>query len=73
MLIESKALVLACSAIGAGLAEQGIAVRTGLHCAPAAHRTAGTLKTGTVRVSVSDFNTTGEISAFLDAMGRLLV
>ena len=60
-------------AIGAGLAEQGIAVRTGLHCAPAAHRTAGTLKTGTVRVSVSDFNTAGEISAFLDAMGRLLV
>ena len=60
-------------AIGAGLAEQGIAVRTGLHCAPIAHRTAGTLKTGTVRVSVSDFNTAGEISAFLDAMGRLLV
>ncbi len=33
------------------LAEQGIAVRAGLHCAPLAHESAGTLKTGTVRVS----------------------
>lgn len=33
------------------LARQGIAVRAGLHCAPLAHRTAGTLDTGTVRVS----------------------
>ncbi len=33
------------------LAEQGIAVRAGLHCAPLAHQSAGTLQTGTVRVS----------------------
>ena len=33
------------------LARQGIAVRAGLHCSPLAHRTAGTLDTGTVRVS----------------------
>lgn len=33
------------------LARQGVAVRAGLHCAPLAHRTAGTLDTGTVRVS----------------------
>lgn len=33
------------------LAEQGIAVRAGLHCAPLAHESAGTLDTGTVRVS----------------------
>ena len=30
---------------------QGIAVRAGLHCAPLAHESAGTLETGTVRVS----------------------
>lgn len=30
---------------------EGIALRAGLHCAPLAHRSAGTLKTGTVRVS----------------------
>lgn len=33
------------------LAQQGIAVRAGLHCAPLAHESAGTLQTGTVRVS----------------------
>ena len=33
------------------LAEQAIAVRAGLHCAPLAHESAGTLETGTVRVS----------------------
>ncbi len=33
------------------LAKQGIAVRAGLHCAPLAHDSAGTLQTGTVRVS----------------------
>jgi selenocysteine lyase/cysteine desulfurase len=33
------------------LAKKGIAVRAGLHCAPTAHQSAGTLQTGTVRVS----------------------
>ena len=45
-----------CEAIGAGLSRRGIAVRAGLHCAPIAHRTAGTLESGTVRVSFSAFN-----------------
>jgi selenocysteine lyase/cysteine desulfurase len=38
------------------LAERGIAVRGGLHCAPCAHKTADTYPSGTVRVSVSAFN-----------------
>lgn len=33
------------------LSKQSIAVRAGLHCAPLAHQSAGTLDTGTVRVS----------------------
>lgn len=33
------------------LARKGIALRAGLHCAPLAHESAGTLETGTVRVS----------------------
>ena len=33
------------------LAEHRIAVRAGLHCAPLAHGSAGTLETGTVRIS----------------------
>ena len=31
--------------------DRGIAVRAGLHCAPLAHESAGTLKSGTVRIS----------------------
>ena len=33
------------------LAQRGFAVRAGLHCAPLAHESAGTLDTGTVRIS----------------------
>lgn len=33
------------------LAKRAIAVRAGLHCAPLAHESAGTLETGTVRIS----------------------
>jgi len=40
-----------CEEFAQGLAEQGVAVRAGLHCAPLAHESAGTLETGTVRVS----------------------
>lgn len=45
-----------CEDVGEALAKQGIAVRAGLHCAPLAHRTAGTQDTGTVRFSFSAFN-----------------
>ena len=45
------------------LSEHGISVRTGLHCAPTAHRTVGTLSTGTVRFSFSPFNTVQQIDA----------
>ena len=40
----------------AQLADAGIAVRAGLHCAPLAHRTAGTEETGTVRLSFSFYS-----------------
>lgn len=40
-----------CQELAALLAEAGVAVRGGLHCAPLAHESAGTLDTGTVRVS----------------------
>jgi selenocysteine lyase/cysteine desulfurase len=42
--------------IGQVLSEQNVAVRTGLHCAPYAHQFLGTLPSGTVRFSVSYFN-----------------
>ena len=40
-----------CEDLAGLLARRGIAVRAGLHCAPLAHESAGTLETGTVRVS----------------------
>lgn len=40
-----------CEELAQRLADRGIAVRAGLHCAPLAHESAGTLDTGTVRVS----------------------
>lgn len=40
-----------CEALAEQLAHRGVAVRAGLHCAPLAHESAGTLETGTVRVS----------------------
>ena len=53
------------------LGERGIAVRSGLHCAPLAHRTAGTLDTGTVRISFSAFNTADEVYTFLNVLREL--
>src|SRR5271165_253095 len=46
----------------------GIAVRTGLQCAPAAHQAIGTFPEGTVRVSFGQFNTRGDVDALLAAI-----
>ncbi|MCL2589158.1 MAG: aminotransferase class V-fold PLP-dependent enzyme [Oscillospiraceae bacterium] len=54
-----------CETVAGALSAREIAVRAGLHCAPLAHEAAGTLDTGTVRVSVSAFNTRKEIDRFL--------
>ena len=48
-----------------------ILTRTGLHCAPAAHRTIGTFGRGTVRFSVSRFNTESDIHAALEALSKI--
>jgi cysteine desulfurase family protein len=51
--------------------EFGICVRTGLHCAPLAHRTIGTFPEGTIRVSPGYFNTSADIEQFLAALRSL--
>ena len=51
--------------------EYDIAVRAGLHCAPLAHSTAGTLKSGTVRFSFSPFNTMREVERGIKALREL--
>ena len=53
------------------LSNRGFALRAGLHCAPLAHESAGTLETGTVRVSFGWNSTAGEGRAFLRAAGGL--
>jgi cysteine desulfurase/selenocysteine lyase len=46
----------------------GILCRSGLHCAPLAHRTIGTFPEGTVRFGLSLFNTEDEIEAAVRAV-----
>ncbi len=43
------------------LSLRGAALRAGLHCAPLAHESAGTLQTGTLRASFSVFNTAAQV------------
>lgn len=60
-----------CETAGEILGENGIAVRAGLHCAPYAHESAGTIDNGTIRVSFSDFNTSEEVQQFAKMLSRL--
>lgn len=50
----------------------GIGVRTGLHCAPMAHRTLGSFPVGTVRVSPGYANSQADVDFFLEALRSLL-
>jgi len=49
----------------------GIETRAGLHCAPMAHTTLGTLKTGVVRFSFSYFNQFKEIEYTVSALEKI--
>ena len=49
----------------------GIMCRPGLHCAPRAHRTLGTLPDGTLRLAAGPFTTETEIERAIDAIARL--
>ena len=49
-----------------------IAVRAGLHCAPLAHRAAGTEQTGTVRVSLGLSNTLADCERLLEVLDSIL-
>lgn len=60
-----------CEELGELLGKRGFALRAGLHCAPLAHETAGTLETGTLRASVSAFNTERETGQLLRAVREI--
>lgn len=53
------------------LSDEKIAVRSGKHCAPLAHKTVGT-KYGTVRVSVCDFTTSEDVEMFVFCLKKLV-
>lgn len=53
------------------LSKRGIAVRSGLHCAPLAHRFMGTSEGGTVRVAPSYFTTETDINILVNSLRKL--
>jgi len=63
---------LVCSEVGLALDKVfGILTRTGLHCAPAAHKTTGSFPQGTVRFSFGRFNTAAEVALAASALARI--
>ena len=59
-----------CEALAENLGKRGIAVRAGLHCAPLAHESAGTLETGTVRVSFGFDGNPGQIQGLIQGLSK---
>lgn len=51
--------------------EFDIATRSGIHCAPLAHKTLGTIETGGVRFSLGYFNTKEDIDKAIDALKEI--
>ena len=58
--------------LGEALGSLGVCVRAGLHCAPLAHESAGTIETGTVRLSLSPFNSPAELRRVPGLMRRAI-
>lgn len=52
--------------------EFGITTRTGLHCAPLAHKTIGTYPKGTIRFSFGAFNELRDIHYAVDSINKVL-
>lgn len=63
---------LDCETLARALGEKGICVRSGLHCAPLAHESAGTLETGTLRLSFSPFLDQNELRSACRTLRALL-
>ena len=54
--------------VGRYLADRGICVRSGFHCAPLGHRALGTPDSGAVRASFSIFNGYKDVDALLEGL-----
>ncbi len=62
-----------CESLAQKLAENSVCVRSGLHCAPLAHKSAGTIKSGTVRLSFSPFTSEEEVIKAARLINRCLL
>lgn len=60
-----------CEEMAMLLGQRRIAVRAGLHCAPLAHESAGTLATGTVRVSFGHDAAPGRTGELMQILAKL--
>lgn len=60
-----------CEEFAQRLSQHQICVRAGLHCAPLAHKSAGTLDTGTVRISFGCFSDDDQTDRFLQTLRKL--
>ncbi len=52
--------------------DHGLAMRVGLHCAPAAHRRIGTFPAGTIRAGFGPFNVPADADLLADALAEVL-
>ena len=59
-----------CEQFAEKLGQRGIAVRAGLHCAPLAHESAGTLHSGTVRISFGHDAKDSQTDRLLQAISK---
>jgi selenocysteine lyase/cysteine desulfurase len=60
-----------CEELAGKLGKRQIALRAGLHCAPLAHESAGTLETGTIRVSFGWDSGPRQMRALMDALEEI--
>lgn len=63
---------MSCEELSYRLGRAGICTRAGLHCAPLAHKTAGTIDTGTVRFSFSPFNNITEVDMAIRILKKII-
>ena len=52
--------------------QYGVMTRSGLHCAPYAHKTIGTYPEGTLRFSIGYFNTEEDIDIAIESINNLV-
>ena len=57
--------------LGAALAEEGICLRTGYHCAPLAHKALNTPEGGAVRVGFGIFNSEKDVEQLCDKVAQI--